>query len=88
MEVKEIDPADPGPYYDPISILRTVSSTDVKFTSQTEFVDGDASASNDICQLCHESTVYYSPTALNAHADYGADSQPGARLVGFWLMLS
>lgn len=77
-EVKEIDPNDPGPYYWPLSILRTVTSTNIRFTGPTEFVDGDIDSDDDICQVCHESTSYYNPsTAFNTHANLGTDSQPG-----------
>ena len=42
-QIKEIDPGGPGPYYPPLSILRTVTSSDVEHTSTTTFVDVDAS---------------------------------------------
>jgi hypothetical protein len=81
-QIQEIDPNDPGPYYAPLSVLRTVTSSNVKHTSTTGFVDGDAESSDDICQVCHESTAYYEPTNnLNYHADYGADTQPGGDCV-------
>ena len=77
-EVKEINPADPGPYYYPISILRTVTSSNLEHTTSTDFIDGDAQSSDDMCQVCHESTAYYNGlSALNFHTDYGPDSQPG-----------
>ncbi len=77
-QVIEIDPLDPGPFYTPISILRTVTSSNVEHTSPYSFVDGDAEFSDDICQVCHEQTLYYEPVgASNYHADYGVDSQPG-----------
>ncbi len=77
-EIKEIDPNAPGPYYPPLSILRTVTSSTVRFTSQAEFVDGDAETADDICQVCHVSTQYYNTGAeKDFHTDYGADTQPG-----------
>jgi len=81
-EIIEVDPNDPGPFYTPLSILRTVTSSNVEHTSPNTFVDGDAESSDDICQVCHESTAYYD-TGLdfNYHADYGADSQPGGDCV-------
>ncbi len=81
-EIKEIDPGGGGPYYPPVSILRTVTSSTVEFKSQTEFVDGDGESADDICQVCHENTIHYRPSNLNSHTDYtgvtpnGADSQP------------
>jgi hypothetical protein len=80
--VKEINPGDPGPYWPSISTLRTVSSSNIRFdaasTPDSDFVDGDASFDDDICQVCHQSTTNYNgATALNSHTDYGADSQPG-----------
>jgi hypothetical protein len=77
-EIVEVDPNDPGPFYTPLSILGTVTSSNVEHTSPTGFVDGDAASSDDICQVCHESTSFYNPTtAFNYHDDFGADSQPG-----------
>jgi hypothetical protein len=77
-EIKEIDPNDPGPYFWPLSILRTVTSDIVEFKGPTEFVDGDGAADDDICQVCHENTHYYNKlTNFNTHADNGPDSQPG-----------
>lgn len=77
-EIKEINPADPGPYYWPVSILRTVTSGIVEFKGPTEFVDGDLEAADDICQVCHVNTHYYNTGAeFNTHADLGANSQPG-----------
>ncbi len=76
--IYEINPGDPGPYYEPISTLRIVSSSVLKFTSNTEFVDGDGIAEDDMCQVCHQSTTNYNGGgALNSHSDYGTDSQPG-----------
>ena len=76
--IKEIDPLDPGPYYEPLSIIRTMNSDIVEFKGSSEFIDGDGEADDDICQVCHESTQYYNKlTALNSHADYGTDTQPG-----------
>jgi hypothetical protein len=81
-QVKEIDSQNPGPYYPPLSILRTVTSSDVEHTSSTTptatFVDGDGSYTDDICQVCHQSTTNYNTsTTFNTHSDQGADSQPG-----------
>ena len=77
-EVKEIDPTDPGPYYEAVSTLRTVSGTSIKHVSTTDFVDGDGNSDDDICQACHESTAYYNTgSELNYHPDYGTDTQPG-----------
>jgi hypothetical protein len=77
-EIKEIDPAEPGPYYPPLSIIRTVTSDIVEFKGPTEFVDGDGEANDDICQVCHQQTSYYNTgTELNYHDNYGAESQPG-----------
>ncbi len=77
-EIKQIDPGAPGPYYPPLSILRTVTGTTVRFTSQAEFVDGDAETADDICQVCHVSTQYYNTgSEKDFHTDYGADSQTG-----------
>jgi predicted CXXCH cytochrome family protein len=81
-EILEIDPNDPGPYYTPLSILRTVTSTNLEHTSPNTFVDGDAEASDDTCQVCHESTAYYNTNvAFNYHSDYGVDTQPGGDCV-------
>jgi hypothetical protein len=79
VEIKEINPADPGPsYFEPTTIIRRVTSDIVEFKSQAEFVDGDGVANDDICQVCHQQTSYYNTgTELGFHADYGADSQPG-----------
>jgi hypothetical protein len=78
--IKEINPADPGPYYSPTGTLREVTSDSVKFTGDTEFVDGDGLAADDICQVCHENTSKYNTsTAMNTHPDYGPDSQPGGK---------
>ncbi len=77
-EIKEIDPTDTGPYYTAISTLRTVSGTNIKHVTTTDFVDGDGNSDDDICQACHESTAYYNTgSELNYHANYGTDSQPG-----------
>jgi hypothetical protein len=83
-EIKEINPNDPGPYWwpTPSSPLRTVSSSIIKFTGPSEFVDGDAEGDDDICQVCHLNTMYYrndppDGPQFNFHADYGSDSQPG-----------
>jgi len=76
-EIKEINPNDPGPYFWPVSILRTVSSTTIEFKGPTEFVDGDPDADDDICQVCHLNTSYYNTGAeKNFHDDFGTDSQP------------
>jgi len=76
-DIIEIDPLDPGPFYEPLSILRTITSSNVEHTSPNTFVDGDAEFSDDICQVCHEQTLYYEPIgAFNYHADYGVDTQP------------
>jgi predicted CXXCH cytochrome family protein len=81
-DIKEIDPADPGPYYEALSIFRTVTSSNVEHTSPNTFVDGDAESSDDICQVCHESTAYYNTgLEFNYHADYGTDTQPGGDCV-------
>jgi hypothetical protein len=81
-EIIEVDPNDPGPYYTPLSILRTVTSSNVEHTSPNTFVDGDAESSDDICQVCHQSTFYYNTgLEFNYHADYGADTQPGGDCV-------
>ena len=76
-EIKEIDPGASGPYYPPLSILRTVTSSIVEHTANTTFVDGDGDSDDDICQVCHLSTSNYD-TGLdfNTHTDYGVDSQP------------
>ncbi len=77
-EIIEVDPADAGPYYTALSTLRTVTSSNLEHTSSTDFVDGDASYTDDVCQVCHESTTNYNTsTAFNTHNDYGSDSQPG-----------
>ena len=77
-QIKEINPLDVGPYYEPLSILREVTSTIVEFGGPAWFVDGDGLANDDICQVCHEQTLYYNTgTELNVHADYGTSSQPG-----------
>lgn len=77
-QIKEIDPLDPGPYYEPLSIIREVTSTIVEFKGPAWFVDGDGLADDDICQVCHLQTLYYNTgTEKNFHADYGTDSQPG-----------
>ncbi len=81
--VKQISPTDPGPYYfTPVSTLRTVTSSNLEFTSSTGFVDNDAIASDDVCRVCHQNTratgfagVY--TTTANTHYDFGAASQPG-----------
>jgi hypothetical protein len=80
--IKEINPDDPGPYWPSIAEIRTVTGGDIVFdaasTPDSDFVDGDASFDDDICQICHLSTSNYNnSTALNSHTDYGADSQPG-----------
>jgi predicted CXXCH cytochrome family protein len=81
-EIVEIDPNDPGPFYEPLSILRTVTSSNLEHTSPTGFVDGDAESSDDICQVCHESTKFYNPiTAFKYHDDFGTQSQPGGDCV-------
>jgi hypothetical protein len=48
--VKEIDPLDPGPYYEALSTLRTVTSDIVEYKGPTEFVDGDAETDDDIAR--------------------------------------
>ena len=58
VDIIEIDPNDPGPFYPTVSILRTVTSSNVEHTSTTGFVDGDIEASDDVCQVGHESTAY------------------------------
>lgn len=76
--VKEVDPADPGPYYDSLSTLRIINSPNVRLTDSTEYVDGDTSTDDDMCQVCHVNTLHYnSDGASNYHHDVGADSQPG-----------
>jgi hypothetical protein len=75
--VKEINPADPGPYYTPIGTIRTITSDEVEFTSNTGFVDSDGLTEDDICQVCHANTNNYSTGAVDSHSDYGPDSQPG-----------
>jgi predicted CXXCH cytochrome family protein len=83
-DVELIDPNDPTPeFYEPIGIIRTVTGTAIEHTSTTSFVDGDPNSIDDICQACHEQTLYYNPaSALNVHTDYGPDSQPGGDCVG------
>jgi hypothetical protein len=77
-EIIEVDPNDPGPFYEPLSIIATVSSSNVEHTSSTGFVDGDAESSDDICQVCHESTNFFNPiTAFNYHDNLGSETQPG-----------
>jgi hypothetical protein len=77
-DIVEVDPNDPGPYYTPLSTLRTVTSSNVEHTSPNTFVDGDAESSDDICQVCHESTLFYNTgLEFNYHEDLGLDSQPG-----------
>ncbi len=77
-EIKEIDPGDPGPYWWPLSITRTVISDAVEFKGPAEFVDGDLQADDDICQVCHQQTQFYNTgTEKDYHADLGTDSQPG-----------
>jgi predicted CXXCH cytochrome family protein len=81
-EIIEVDPNDPGPFYTPLSVLRTVTSSNVEHTSPNTFVDGDVESSDDICQVCHLSTAYYNTgLEFNYHADFGADSQPGGDCV-------
>ncbi|NOY24758.1 MAG: hypothetical protein GXP62_02705, partial [Oligoflexia bacterium] len=77
-DIVEVSPTDVGPSYTALSTLRTVTSSNVEHTSTTDFVDGDSSSSDDICQVCHESTTNYNTgTAFNTHTDYGTDTQPG-----------
>jgi predicted CXXCH cytochrome family protein len=78
-DIELIDPNDPTPeFYEPLGVLRTVVGTAIEHTSPTSFVDGDPNSTDDICQACHEQTLYYNPVgALNVHTDYGPDSQPG-----------
>ncbi len=76
-QVKEINPADPGPFYEALSTLRAVYSDEVRFTGPTEYVDGDGTVEDDICQVCHLSTTNYGASSVNTHGDYGEDSQPG-----------
>jgi hypothetical protein len=75
--VKEINPADVGPYYTPIGTFRTITSDEVEFKGDTEFVDGDGLTEDDICQVCHENASNYGSGAINSHTDYGPDTQPG-----------
>ncbi len=75
--IKEIDPADPGPYWWPESIIRTVDAT-IRFTSNQEFVNPGNPPENDICQACHEQTLNYAcENAPDIHTDYGIECQPG-----------
>jgi decaheme cytochrome c component MtrC/MtrF-like protein/cytochrome c3-like protein len=80
-QIKIINPADPGPYYAPLSIDRTVSTTNtIRLTDNTEFVDGDGSSDDDICQVCHDSTLNFSNIggpAFNTHTQ-GISVSPGA----------
>ena len=77
-DIDIIDPNDPGPYYAPLSVDRTVTSGIVEFTSNAGFVDGDALTDDDICQVCHEQTANYNKVSNpNSHTDYGANTQPG-----------
>jgi hypothetical protein len=79
-EIKLIDPAGGGPYWPPLSISRTVASSDIRLTSTAEYVDGDASSTDDICQVCHEVTNNYGTgLAFNNHSQFGADAQPGGK---------
>lgn len=79
-EVKIIDPVGAGPYWPALSIARTVTSSDVRLTSDTEFVDGDASSTDDFCQVCHQVTQNYGVgAAFNTHSQFGPDSQPGGK---------
>jgi hypothetical protein len=92
--IKEIDPAEPGPYYPPCSdppfagctsgdgTLREITSDNVEFKGDSEFVDGDGQTADDICQVCHENTSNYGSGAINTHTDYGPDSQPGGNCAG------
>ena len=81
-QIKEIDPLDPGPFYEPLSIIRTINSLNVEHTSPNTFVDDDAEFSDDICQVCHAQTRYYEPVNFfKYHADYGIDTQPGGDCV-------
>ena len=86
-QIKEINPDDPGPYWSPLSIFRTVVSSIVEFKGNTEYVDAPAdglttSGADDICQVCHESTDNYNPiTRLDLHNDYGTDTQPGGNCI-------
>jgi hypothetical protein len=77
LSIKEINPADPGPYYAPLSTLRSVTSDMLEFKGNTEFVDGDGLTANDICQVCHENTSNFSSGVVDNHTDYGPDSQTG-----------
>jgi predicted CXXCH cytochrome family protein len=81
-DIDIIDPNAPGPYYYPLFVDRTVTSSNVEHTSPNTFVDGDVESSDDICQVCHLSTSNFNTGgAFNFHSDYGADSQPGGDCV-------
>ncbi len=76
-EIKEIDPGAAGPYYFPLSILRTVPSSAIEHTDTNTFIDGDIDSDDDVCQVCHLSTSCYNTGAeFNTHTNYGTDSQP------------
>jgi hypothetical protein len=75
--IKEINPGDAGPYYTPIGTIRTITSDEVEFIGNTEFVDNDGLTVDDICQVCHENTNNYGSSDIDNHTDYGPGSQPG-----------
>jgi hypothetical protein len=81
-DIKEINPADSGPYYTKTGTIREITSNMVEFKGNMEFVDGDGLTADDICQVCHENTSNFSSGALNSHTDYGPDSQPGGSCTG------
>jgi hypothetical protein len=76
-EIKEINPGDAGPYYTPIGTIREITSDQVEFKGNSEFVDNDGLTVDDICQVCHENTSNFSTGVVDNHTDYGPDSQSG-----------
>jgi hypothetical protein len=83
-DIELIDPNDSTPeFYEPIGIIRTVAGTAIEHTSPASFVDGDPNSIDDICQACHEQTLYYNPaSALNVHTDYGPGTASAAIRTG------
>jgi predicted CXXCH cytochrome family protein len=91
--VKYIDPVtctvDPWIVYcppvadPPVEDRLDLTGPQIEFTNQNQFVDNDAGANDDICQVCHRDTKYYRNAAGgSAHpAMNTSDTEPGGNCI-------